>query len=77
MSTHTGTHVDARRHFFDDGAGTDVLPLEMLIARTRVIEIIAGLNLLDVDPGIDEMHCFPLRIVGADGAPARVVLRRS
>jgi arylformamidase len=165
MSAHTGTHVDAPRHFFDDGAGTDALPLEMLIGRTRVIEItsrtgvtaddlraidlsedlrvliktynsrlwtspdfhtdyvgvtesgarhlvergvkvvgvdylsveqfktpgapahhtllgagtivIEGLNLLDVDPGIYEMYCFPLRIVGADGAPARVVLRRS
>src|SRR6185436_9851378 len=33
------THVDAPRHFFDDGPGTDALPLEMLIGRTRVIEI--------------------------------------
>ena len=24
-----------------------------------------------------EMYCLPLRIVGADGAPARVVLRKS
>jgi arylformamidase len=39
MSAHTGTHVDAPRHFFDDGPGTDALPLEMLIGRTRVIEI--------------------------------------
>jgi arylformamidase len=164
MSAHTGTHVDAPRHFFDAGAGTEALPLEMLIGRTRVIEItsragitaedlsaidlsedvrllikthnsrlwassdfhtdyvgvtesgarhlvdrgikvvgvdylsieqfrkpgapahhvllgagtivIEGLNLLDVDPGVYEMYCLPLRIVGADGAPARVVLRR-
>jgi arylformamidase len=37
--------------------------------------IIEGLNLKDVAPGIYEMFCLPLRVVGADGAPARVVLR--
>ena len=39
MGTHTGTHVDAPRHFFDDGAGVDVLPLDLLLGRTRVVEI--------------------------------------
>ena len=39
--------------------------------------VIEGLNLSEVDPGTYEMFCLPLRIVGADGAPARVVLRRS
>jgi arylformamidase len=165
MSAHSGTHVDAPRHFFDEAPGTEALPLEMLIGRTRVVEVrtrggitaddlrgidlaedvrlliktpnsrlwgdptfhsdyigvtesaarylvehgikvvgvdylsvevfhtpgapahhvllgggtivIEGLNLRDVDPGIYEMYCLPLRIVGSDGAPARVVLRRS
>jgi arylformamidase len=163
MSAHAGTHVDAPRHFFDNGYGADVLPLEMLIGRARVIEVtsrkgigadeltgadlseevrvlikthnskfwgspefhrdyvgvteagakhlldhgiklvgvdylsveefkkpgapahhlllgggtivIEGLNLRDVEPGVYEMFCLPLRVVGADGAPARVVLR--
>jgi arylformamidase len=39
--------------------------------------VIEGLNLRDVAPGTYEMICLPLRVVGADGAPARVVLRRS
>jgi arylformamidase len=39
--------------------------------------VIEGLNLRDVDPGVYEMYCLPLRIVGSDGAPARVVLRKS
>src|SRR6266705_656229 len=39
MSAHTGTHVDAPRHFFDNGPSTEALPLEMLIGRTRVIEV--------------------------------------
>ena len=38
--------------------------------------VIEGLNLRDVEPGVYEMFCLPLRIVGADGAPARVVLRQ-
>lgn len=165
MSAHTGTHVDAPRHFFDEGPGTDRLPLELLVGRARVIEIesrggiaaedlgtvdfaddirvlfkthnsrfwgspafhedyvgvtesgakylvehgikvvgvdylsveqyrnagkpahhvllgagtivIEGLNLRDVESGVYEMFCLPLLIVGSDGAPARVVLRRS
>jgi arylformamidase len=165
LSAHAGTHVDAPRHFFDDAPGAEALPLDMLIGRTRVVEITArggiaaetlagldlsedvrvlfktansrmwgsaefhkdyvgvtasgaehlvsrgikvvgvdylsveefkkpgapahhallgggvivieGLNLRDVEPGIYDMLCLPLRIVGADGAPARVILRKS
>ena len=36
-----------------------------------------GRQLQEVDPGVYEMFCLPLRVVGSDGAPARVVLRRS
>jgi len=163
LSAHSGTHVDAPRHFFDDRAGAEALPLEMLFGRARVIEarsrkalvpedlngidlsedvrvlikthnsrlwgsaefhtdyvglseaaarylvdhgvkvvgvdylsveefkkpgapahhvllgggtiVIEGLNLRDVEPGVYDMFCLPLRIVGSDGAPARVVLR--
>jgi arylformamidase len=39
--------------------------------------LIEGLNLTDVEPGTYDMMCLPLRIVGADGAPARVILRRN
>jgi arylformamidase len=165
MSAHSGTHVDAPRHFFDKAPGVEALALEMLLGRARVIEItsrkgigadelagldlsedirvlfktsnsrlwgsgafqkdyvgvtetgarhllehgiklvgvdylsvepfkkpgapthhlllgagiivIEGLNLRDVEPGIYEMFCLPLALVGSDGAPARVVLRKS
>jgi arylformamidase len=40
------------------------------------VVIIEGLDLSDADPGMYELYCLPLRIAGADGAPARVVLRR-
>ena len=165
MGTHTATHVDAPRHFFDDGPGVDALPLDLLVGRSRVIDlphrggitqehlaaaglredlrvllrtpnsalwnssdgfhedytylteggaqylvdqgvkvvgvdylsveqfhkagapahhallgngvvVIEGLNLSDADAGQYEMYCLPLRIEGADGAPARVVLKR-
>jgi arylformamidase len=165
MSAHAGTHVDAPRHFFDEAAGTESLPLDLLCGPTRVIEVrtrqaiaaddlmhfdlsgdlrlliktrnsgwwgspefhpdfvgvsegaakllvergvkvlgvdylsvepfktpgapthhlllgagtivIEGLDLHDIEAGQYEMFCLPLRIVDADGAPARVVLRRS
>jgi arylformamidase len=38
--------------------------------------IIEGLDLSKVEPGSYEMLCLPLRLAGADGAPARVVLRK-
>lgn len=38
--------------------------------------IIEGLNLSDAEAGQYEMYCLPLRIAHADGAPARVVLKR-
>lgn len=39
MGTHTGTHVDAPRHFLEDGLAVDALPLDLLLGRTRVVEI--------------------------------------
>jgi arylformamidase len=164
LGTHTGTHVDAPKHFIDAAGGVDAMPLDLLIGRARVIDmprrgaitaedlqqaglredlrillktsnsalwnspefhddytyvtepaarylveqgvkvvgidylsveqfkkpgapahkallsngvvIIEGLNLADAEPGMYEMYCLPLLIAGADGAPARVVLKR-
>jgi len=164
LGAHTGTHMDAPRHFLADGAGLDELPLDATIGPARVIPIvhpnaihpeelevhslragervlfrtrnsercwktdrfvedfvyisaaaakylvqrkvrtvgidylsvggyvhdgvethqillgagvwlIEGLNLAAVKPGAYELICLPLRVVGADGAPARAVLR--
>jgi arylformamidase len=41
--------------------GNGVVPLE-------------GLDLRGVDPGPYRLYCLPLKLVGADGAPARVLL---
>jgi arylformamidase len=37
FGSHTGTHVDAPKHFFDDGAGVDSIPLEILMGPARLL----------------------------------------
>lgn len=163
LGTQTGTHVDAPYHFMADGATVDQLPLEILLGKARVVELMArervdrpdlealdlrddlrllfktrmsgqmlrpqfqeehvyftedaatylvqagiklvgidylsfekpgslefpahhallqagvviveGLDLSEAEAGEYDLVCLPLRVVGADGAPARVLLR--
>jgi kynurenine formamidase len=44
MVVHLGTHVDAPRHFFDDGPAFDEIPLERLIGRGVVWQLESGLD---------------------------------
>ena len=37
FGSHTGTHADAARHFFDDGQPVDEIPLERLIGRALLL----------------------------------------
>lgn len=37
FGSHTGTHVDSPKHFFDDGAGVDSLSLDVLIGPALLI----------------------------------------
>jgi len=37
--------------------------------------IIEGINLSKIKPGIYELVCLPLKVLGSDGAPARALLR--
>jgi arylformamidase len=39
LSTHTGTHLDAPRHFFKDGAPIDHLPTDLMVGPCRVLEV--------------------------------------
>ena len=52
LGTHTGTHVDAPKHFIDDGASVESLPLELLLGRARVVEITrrGGISAEDLAP---------------------------
>ncbi len=169
MGTHTGTHLDAPRHLFRDGATVDQLPLDSLVGEAWLCQLppklplvtaraleaasipgdvrrlllktgngaiwdrspsvfspqyvalspdaadwivrrglaLVGIDYLSVDPfdsdtlpahrtllshgvvvveGLDlrgvsqgryQLHCLPLRLMAADGAPARVLLRES
>jgi arylformamidase len=47
LGAHTGTHVDAPRHFFDDGAGADQLPLEPFIGPSMVVDATAAAGPID------------------------------
>ncbi len=38
--------------------------------------IIEGLDLRQVEAGVYNLHCLPLKLFGADGAPARVILTK-
>lgn len=35
---------------------------------------VEGLVLKHVEPGLYDLHCLPINIVGSDGAPARCIL---
>jgi arylformamidase len=56
FGSHTATHVDAAKHFFDDGQTVDALPLDRLIGRAVVIEVAAGVNAVTAD----ELRAAPL-----------------
>jgi|SRR5262245_19760038 len=49
-------------------------PVHRTLLEAGVV-VVEGLDLSQVDPGEYDMTCLPLRVAGADGAPARVVLR--
>jgi len=69
MSAHSGTHVDAPVHVVDGGAGVEALPLEILCGRARVIELTSRKAIAAAD--LERLD------LSEDGAPARVILRRS
>jgi arylformamidase len=52
----------------------DTATPHQIFLRAGVI-ILEGINLAHVPEGIYELICLPLKIKGADGAPARAVLR--
>jgi arylformamidase len=77
---------EAARWLADYGTrlvGVDYLSVESFVAaeplthRTLLeagIVIVEGLDLREIDPGDYILSCLPLKLAGADGAPARVVL---
>jgi arylformamidase len=78
---------EAARYLVDEGiklVGIDSLSIEKFGSKDFAshhallgagVVVVEGLDLSDVEPGEYDMTCLPLRIVGADASPARVVLR--
>jgi arylformamidase len=58
---------------FPDHAGGPETHRTLLAAGIWIIE---GLNLTHVSPGRYDLICLPLKLAGADGAPARAILRQ-
>ena len=54
--------------------GEDPQTHEILLSAGVII--VEGLNLARVEPGLYELICLPLKLVGSEGAPARAVLRK-
>lgn len=77
---------DAAEWVVDNGIrliGIDYLSVEpfntgsqthKILLNAKVV-ILEGLNLSHVQPGTYELICLPIKLVGAEGAPARVILR--
>lgn len=52
----------------------DPKPLTHQILLEAGVVVIEGLNLQGVRPGLYQLICLPIKLVGSDGAPARAVL---
>jgi arylformamidase len=68
LGTHSGTHVDAPRHFFDEGRTVDELPLEQLVGSCLVADIA-------VPPGRSPVTAADLEQAVAGRPPERLLLK--
>ncbi|MEW6673305.1 MAG: cyclase family protein [Thermodesulfobacteriota bacterium] len=84
---YVGLTSDAAQWIADSGIrliGIDYLSVAALddMAKThqillrKGIVLLEGINLSGIDAGEYELICLPLKIIGAEGAPARAVLRK-
>src|SRR2546422_671310 len=59
MGSHTGTHLDAPRHFIQDGIGIDRIPPDKLIGEAYVADLSrkpigSGITSQDLRPDLEE-----------------------
>ena len=57
-----------------DAIDSKTLPVHHVLA-SHQIAILEGLDLTEVEAGIYELIALPIKLVGADGAPVRAILR--
>ncbi|KAG8650797.1 hypothetical protein MANES_07G067900v8 [Manihot esculenta] len=55
-------------------AYTDLNQTHLTLLRSRKIVVLEGLKLDDIKPGLYNLHCLPIRVLGADGTPTRCIL---
>jgi len=80
MGSHTGTHVDAPRHFFDGAPGVDRLPLTVLIGPARVVEVMTAGSVEAADLSALDLCAAPRVLLKARHPvrdPAEAILRES
>lgn len=85
---YTALTADAAKWLVNQGielVGIDYLSIQIfndpattheILLKGQVV-ILEGLNLADVEAGLYELICLPIKIVGTEGALARAVLRRT
>ncbi|KAI3703565.1 hypothetical protein L1987_73732 [Smallanthus sonchifolius] len=52
----------------------DLIPSHLVFLESREIILVEGLKLEDIEAGIYNVHCLPLRLLGAEGSPIRCIL---
>ncbi|MCE4605921.1 MAG: cyclase family protein [Desulfurococcales archaeon] len=65
MDEHSGTHVDAPRHFYENGLSIDRVPVDMLIGRAVIMDFSSiGSRLVGIDDVLEvlrDLHVSPGR----------------
>lgn len=59
--------------YFSISPLSDLKPAHEILLRSG-IAILENIHLGDINPGIYQLICLPLKLIGTDGAPARVIL---
>ena len=67
LGAHTGTHVDGPAHFYDGGAGTEVLDLDAMIGPCLIVEI--------PDRGLEPIDAAALEATRAPAGTERLLLK--
>nr|XP_043627539.1 cyclase-like protein 2 [Erigeron canadensis] len=52
----------------------DLKPVHLVFLKSREIILVEGLKLVDLEAGMYDVHCLPLRLSRAEGSPIRCIL---
>lgn len=53
-----------------------LISAHVVLLQNKDIILVEGLNLDDVDVGLYELHCLPLKLLKSDGSPIRCILQK-